>query len=366
MSASTRTVLTAGDLEAAAGDATVRRIVVDGELRGSKPLRLAPGQQVVGADDGAMVAFVAGADGLQLSRDNEVSRIRLEVDPACRAVLNDTAVEDLGAVRLTDVTAVGQVQILARDRVRAGHVVVDGLDVVGADVRDRHDRPYLLGVGVLQGAFTLWNLQPDDAVVLTADLRRISAGRDGSPVRGSGVFVGGTDAGGRLEVTALETGPVVTDGGIAEGTRDLISGGVFVISGCHVDEVRNRGRISTHGVNDMALDNWGSVDNWIAEAPITTHGRSGVGFVNFGSTTSLRVAAPIETYGIGARGFNVYTGGSMAAAEFDPSSLTPTPRSGSRSASTSADWSSGTAFTPTAEQVTRSSRASSRDCPHTP
>jgi hypothetical protein len=42
-----------------------------------------------------------------------------------------------------------------------------------------------------------------------------------------------------------------------------------------------------------------------------------VGFVNFGSTTSLRVTAPIETHGTGARGFNVYTGGSIEAAEFD-------------------------------------------------
>ncbi|HJU98146.1 MAG TPA: hypothetical protein VJ644_09235 [Jiangellaceae bacterium] len=317
MSTSTRSVSTAGDLEAAAGDADVRRIVVDGELTGVQPVRLAPGQQLVGAQDAPVVAFAAGVDGLQLSRDNEVSGIRLEVGPEQRAVLNDTAVDDLGTMRLTGITAVGQVQILARDRVRAGHVVVEGLDVVAADVRNRPDRPYLLGVGVVQGAFTLWNLQPDDGVVLTAELRRISAGRDGAPVRGSGVFVGGADAGGRLDVTVLETGPVFTDGGIAEGTRDLISGGVFVISGCHVDEVRNRGRITTHGVNDMALDNWGSVNNWIAEAPITTHGRSGVGFVNFGSTTSLRVTAPIETHGIGARGFNVYTGGSMAVAEFD-------------------------------------------------
>jgi hypothetical protein len=317
MSASTRTVSTASDLEAAAGDGDVRRIVVAGEIAGAPPLRLAPGQQLVGADDMAAVVFRTGVDGVQLSSDNEISRIRLDVDPERTAVHNDTGTDDLGTIRLADVTAAGQVRVLARDRVRAGHVVVDGLDVVRADVRNRPDRPHLLGVGVLQGAFTVWNLQPDDDVVLTADLRRISAGRDGAPVRGSGAFVGGSDAGGRLEVTVLETGPIFTDGGIPEGTRDLISGGVFVISGCHVEEVRNGGPVTTYGVNDMALDNWGSVDRWNAEASITTYGRSGVGFVNFGSTTSLRVTAPIETHGTGARGFNVYTGGSIEAAEFD-------------------------------------------------
>ncbi len=315
---STRTVSTAADIAAVAGEAGVRRIVVEGEIAGAPPLRLASGQHLVGADDEAAVVFADGVDGVQLGRDNEVARIRLRTDPERRAIFNDTAVDDLGTIRIADVTTVGQVQILASRHVRAGHVVVDGLDVVRADVRDRGDRPHLLGVGVLQGSFTLWNLQPGEDVVLTADLHRISAGRDGAPVRGSGVFVGGAaGSGGRLDVTVLETGPIFTDGGIAEGTRDLISGGVFVISGCHVREVRNRGPVTTYGVNDMALDNWGRVDTWTADGPITTYGRSGVGFVNFGSTTLLRVTAPVETHGIGARGFNVYTGGSIAAAEFD-------------------------------------------------
>jgi len=180
---------------------------------------------------------------------------------------------------------------------------------VAADVRDRAERPALLGVGALQGAFTLWNQQPDSEVVVTAELRGLSAGRAGAPVGGSGVLVAGAmpdGSGGRLDVSVLETGPVVTDGGIAEGSHDRISGGVFVIYGAHVREVINNGPVTTHGVNDMVLDNWGVVDNWTAYAPLTSYGRSGVGFVNFGSITTLRTHAPIETYGVGARGFNVY------------------------------------------------------------
>jgi hypothetical protein len=324
-------VKTAEDLLAVAGDATVRRIVVAGGIAGLPTLRLAPGQHLTGASadegvDSAVLSFAGGGDGIRLSRDNEVSRLRIQVDPWRRAIVNDTTVDDLGTLRLTAVTTVGQVQILARDRVRAGHVLVDGLDVVAADVRDRDERPELLGVGVLQGAFTLWNQQRDENAVLTADLRGIAAGRDGAPVRGSGVFVAGTAGNGgnagRLEASVLETGPVFTDGGIPEGTHDTISGGVFVVYGAHVGDVRNRGPITTYGVNDMVLDNWGTVDRWIASAPLTSYGRSGVGFVNFGAIGSLRVEAPVETYGVGARGFNVYrldghTGPTVETAEFD-------------------------------------------------
>ena len=88
-----------------------------------------------------------------------------------------------------------------------GHVAVDGLDVIAAEYPGRADRPHA-GVHVLQGAFTLWNLHLDPNIVLTAELLRISAGRDGAPVLGGGVFVsGGNDAGGRLKISRLEERP---------------------------------------------------------------------------------------------------------------------------------------------------------------
>jgi hypothetical protein len=65
------------------------------------------------------------------------------------------------------------------------------LDIIAADVRAEQDRPHGYGVYVLQGALTLWNMQADKNVLLTADLVNISFGRFGSPILGSGVFVGG-------------------------------------------------------------------------------------------------------------------------------------------------------------------------------
>ena len=99
--------------------------------------------------------------------------------------------------------------------------------------------------------------------------------------------------GGTVHVSTLRTGEIYTHGAIPPGTPDLISGGVFVISGAVVDHVVNAGPTTTNGQNDMVLDNWGEVSAWTATAPVTSHGPSGTGFVNFGAIGRLDVQAPI-------------------------------------------------------------------------
>ena len=158
-------------------------------------------------------------------------------------------------------TTVGQVAIIALDAVRSGYVAIDGLTVRAADLRGRVDRPRGFGVEAMQGGLTVWNRHVDSSVEITAEITKVSAGSEQTPVRGSGVFVGGhgTDGGKAsgvtLKVTILTTGEIHTDGGIAEGTPDLISGGVFVISGAIVENVTNLGPVTTLGQNDMVLDN---------------------------------------------------------------------------------------------------------------
>ena len=309
MSAAEKVVTSAETLAAAIGEIGIEHIIVSGRVGDVPPIRLASGQSLRGADENAAIVFHAGQDGVQLSTDNSVCNIRLNASPEKRAIWNDTAVPTLGRIELRGVTATGRVQVLARDAVRAGHVEVDGLDIVAADARAETERPHGYGVYVLHGAFTLWNMQTADDVVMSADIAGISAGRNGAPVRGSGIFVcGAGDTGGQLLVRRLETGAIFCDGGIAPGTPDCISGGVFVVCGAAAELVRNRGPVTTYGANDMVLDNWGTVDRWIAEEKITSHGPSGIGFVNFGTVNCLEVNAPIETFGQGARGFNVYAG----------------------------------------------------------
>jgi hypothetical protein len=265
----------------------------------------------------AELSFARGIDGLQLSCDNQILGLRLQASPEQRAIFNDTSVDSLGHMKLAGVTATGQVQILARDKVRSGHVDVDGLDVVAADARGQTDRPNGYGVDVLQGAFTLWNMQADESITISASLKDLSAGRAVAPVLGSGIFVSGAGfKGGRLCVSILETGEVYSNGMIPPGTPNQITGGVFTVFNAFVDLVHNLGPVVTYGVNDMVLDNWDSVDRWIAEEKLTSYGPSGIGFVNFGFVNEFKANAPVETFGQGARGFNVYTG-TVNDAEFD-------------------------------------------------
>ncbi len=317
MNSDERSATTAEEFVALAADKNIRQIVVDGDLINVPSVRLAPGQVLRGQHECSSITFAAGIDGVQLSSDNRIHNIRLNASENKRAIFNDTSVESLGRIELRGVTTTGCVQILARDKVRGGHVDVNGLDIIAADARGEKERPHGFGVYVINGAFTLWNMQQDTGVIVSADLVGLSAGRDGAPVRGSGIFVsGGGDKAGRLIVRRLETDAVYSDGGIASGTADQISGGVFTVYGAYVDIVRNCGPVVTYGVNDMVLDNWGAVDRWTADAKITSHGPSGIGFVNFGIVQELRVNAPIETFGAGARGFNVYAG-TVNLAEFD-------------------------------------------------
>jgi hypothetical protein len=290
-------------LQAGAMDIEVR-----GTVSGMPMLTLGPGVRL----HGGTLKF--GAKGIRLTAGNTLDGVAVLTADDEVAILNDTSVSDFGTLTLRNVRTTGQVLLVARDAVRSGHVQVEGLTIDRADVRGRSQRPHGFGVEALQGAFTLWNQQADRDVVITAELLDISAGSPEAPVRGSGVFVGGHGDwngkadGGTLRVSTLRTGPVVTDGRIPAGTPDLISGGVFVISGAVVENVVNAGPVTTNGQNDMVLDNWGEVRAWTAKAPITSNGPSGIGFVNFGMIDRLDVQAPVQTFGTGARGFNVYDG----------------------------------------------------------
>ncbi|MCS6711135.1 hypothetical protein JSY14_03560 [Brachybacterium sp. EF45031] len=251
---------------------------------------------------------------MRLTKDNTLRGVTIETQRHEAAILNDTRVVDVGTLRLEDVTTVGSVYLVADENLTSLRVEVDGLRIKDADTRGRVQRPHGYGVDVLQGGFTLWNRQDDPAVVVTATIDDLAVGTPFTPVRGSGVFVAGhgdeegRGDGGVLRIDRLYTGDIVTDGGIAPGTADLISAGVFVVSGAEVEKVVNGGVVATHGQNDMVLDNWGTVQEWAAERAVISTGPSGIGFVNFGDIGELRVEGPIVTVGAGARGYNLYDG----------------------------------------------------------
>jgi hypothetical protein len=305
-------------LVAATSDPAVQTITVAQDLFDVPEIQLSPNKTLRGRPDHpSVLKFAAGAHGVCLTSDNVLADLVLFTSPDHFAIRNDEHVSNLGTLTLRSISTVGRVRFLATGSVRGGHVEIEGLDVIDADARSDKERPHEYGVDVLQGAFTLWNMQSDPNVKITANLVGLSAGRLGSPVLGGGIFVSGAgETGGQLAVQHLVTNAVYSDGRIEPGTADVISGGVFVVYGASVDKVATRGPVITYGANDMALDNWGTVDRWISEDKITTYGPSGVGFVNFGRIDQLIVNAPIETFGTGARGFNVYMG-TVRHAEFD-------------------------------------------------
>ena len=310
-------ITTAESLIAATKDTSVRQLIIEQDLEALPTIALLPGQELRSKGARSTLTFLPDSDGLQVSANNCVVDIDLRASSDKRALFNSCEVTDIGRIELRNISTVGRVQILAADKVRAGHIEINGLDIISADTLSEVQRPHEYGVEVLQGAFTLWNLQPDPEVILSANLIGLSAGRLGAPVLGSGIFVGGAgEKGGRVNIQHLETEAVYIDGKIAPGTPDQISGGVFTVYGAYADVVVNHGPVVTYGTNDMALDNWGVVDRWIAKQKILTLGASGIGFVNFGKLGELRVEAPIETYGQGARGFNVYAG-TVEVAQFD-------------------------------------------------
>jgi hypothetical protein len=275
--------------------ATADEIEIDGSLSGMPAITLRPGTRL----RGGTLRFAAS--GIRLTAGNQLDDVTVIVPDHEVAIA--AGAEDAGRLALRNVNTRGQVLLTPG----GGHVEVDGLVVASADLRGREQRPHGFGVDVLQGAFTLWNRGSGR---VTASLSGISAGTADNPVRGSGVFVAGP-----VEADLLRTGPVWTDGGIEPGTPDLISGGVYVITGARVQAVINDGPITTRGANDMALGNWGSVGSWTARGPVTTYGPSGIGYVSFGTMDRLDVQAPVTTHGAGARGFNVYDG-HLASARF--------------------------------------------------
>src|ERR1700744_5111819 len=122
-------VSTADELQAAAANRDIRQIVVSAPIANVPPLRLSPGQNLIGTEPQSALHFLAGRDGLELYADNHVERLQLVTPPDKRPLFNDTGVEHLGRLLLRDLTVKGVVQLLARDRVRSGHVEANNIDI---------------------------------------------------------------------------------------------------------------------------------------------------------------------------------------------------------------------------------------------
>lgn len=249
------------------------------------------------------------SDGIGLSANNSVKNLNIDAPANHKAIFNTTVQQDLGTFTLENLLVKGQVSIITRVGVEKANIVIDNVDIHSADARHYLEQPQKYGVNVLQGALTIYNINPNADSLISVSVSHLSIGRKNAPVSGCGVFVSGFgDKGGRTEISKLHVKAVYSNGKIPLGVADYITAGVFVLYGTHANEVITDGEVITYGVNDMVLDVWGSVDNWTSNAPVISYGPSGVGFVNFGIVKNFTVNAPLQTYGLGARGYNQYDG----------------------------------------------------------
>lgn len=272
-------------------------------------ITLPPGVSLVGNGKDRSVLIFAHGDGIGLTADNRVSDLTVLATPAARAIYAQAGTADMGTLTLGNVAVTGQVSIITRTGTDALNLEVDGLHIAACDARHYSEQPQKYGVNVYQGALTVYNFNSDADSRITASLRDISAGAPNAPVLGSGVFVSGFgDEGGQVELDTLTTGAVYSTGMLPAGTATMITGGIFVVYGVHAKHVEHLGETVTYGVNDMVLDAWGTVDTWIARAPVTSYGPSAIGFVNFGTVGEFVAEAEVVTHGLGARGFNQYDG----------------------------------------------------------
>lgn len=310
MSESTIPVASLAELMSALSGAEPRVIEVQTSVACPHSITLPPGVSLVGKDRDRCILIFGNGDGIGLTANNRVSDLTIIATPASRAIYTQvTGLRDLGTLALSNLAVTGQVSIITRAGTDALRLEVDGLRIAACDARRYSEQPQKYGVNVYQGALTVYNFNGEEKSRFTAKLTDISVGAKNAPVLGSGIFVSGFgDQGGQVELETLTTGEVHSTGMLPYGTADIITGGVFVVFGVHAKRVEHFGMVATYGVNDMVLDTWGTVDRWIAHAPVVSYGPSGIGFVNFGTVDDFVAEAEVVTHGLGARGFNQYDG----------------------------------------------------------
>lgn len=279
-----------------------REIVVGAALAGLPPLRLEPGQALVGASPGTRLGF-AGR-GLALAGDNRLENLAIACPPTARAIHLDAPPHGAGRFQVRSCQVQGLVHFLFEEM--AGDVELELVDlaITAAEANALLPRPTGNGVEVLQGALTIWNRAPQAArLYLTG--QGITIGTRESPVRGTGLFIAG-GAPGSVALRRLETGPVHSDSGLPEGTTGTVAGGIFLLAGVRGERVVTHGDIVTHGANAVPVDNWGELALWQVHGSARSFGPSAVGLVNAGRLGRCAIDGDIETHGDGARGCCIY------------------------------------------------------------
>lgn len=248
-------------------------------------------------------------DGVALTTNNQIRNLNIQADASHRAIFNVVQQADLGSFEFENLTLVGQFSFITRLGTKSAKLNVKNMDIIACDARHYPEQPQGYGVNVWQGAFTVYNFNSEDDSRIDLSVENIRIGRQHAPVLGSGLFVSGFgDEGGKVVADKITTQGVYSNGKLPFGVPDIITAAIFIVYGTTVKQLTHHDTIVTYGVNDMVLDTWGYVENWLSEKDIISYGASGIGFVNFGTVDQFVVKGRVATYGMGARGYNQYDG----------------------------------------------------------
>jgi len=309
MKTATIPIASLGDLMSALSEQEPRALELQTSVACPYSITLPPGFSLTGKNKDSCILSFSHGDGVALTADNQVTNLTVIASPEARAIYTQAGLPDMGSITISDLSVTGQISIITRTGTSKLKLVVDKVHIAACDCRRYSEQPQKYGVNVFQGALTVYNFNGDANSNIFASLTDITVGAKNAPVMGSGVFVSGFgDQGGWVQLEKLTTGAVYSTGMLPYGTADIITAGVFIIYGVNAKLVEHFGEIVTYGVNDMVLDTWGTVDNWIVHAPVISYGPSGIGFVNFGTVHDFVAESAIVTHGLGARGFNQYDG----------------------------------------------------------
>lgn len=280
----------------------------------AQPIFLPDGIEIKGVrqENGVLpTVFFSHSDGFILKGGATITDLAISAlqDKKAISLLPQQSRENFGTVSLNHLEVDGQISLIFRAPTLSAHVETHNVLVRKSDTRTYLEQPQKYGVNVLQGAYTLYNFNPDAMSLITASISDLTIGQEGQPVIGSGVFISGfNDAGGKVNIKKMTLGSVFSTGLLPQGVADFITAGVFIVYGAHVHNLHQLGKTVTYGVNDMVLDAWGTVDKWIVEGEVVSYGQSGVGFVNFGTVNYFETKQAISTFGVGARAYNQYDG----------------------------------------------------------
>lgn len=297
-------VQTAADLVAAV-EAGAPLIEIAAPIDLLPPLRLSRGQAIVGS--GAATPLSFDGDGFAVCAANRLQSLHIACPPTASAISLAPGAEACEWFAFGDCRCSGVVHLMFDDPAGDVDITLSGLTVLRADATARLPRPAGNGVEVQHGAITVWN-RADTPTTVTLDAQGIVIGSGEEPVRGTGLFVAGNQAGngGRVVLRQMATGPVFSDSALPAGTTGTVSGGIFFLAGVWGDLVETHGDITTWGANAVPIDCWGNLGHWRIEGSGRSHGPSAVGMVNAGTLGRCSISGVIETFGDGARGCCIY------------------------------------------------------------